>query len=133
MALGLINTLRSLARNEHRTIICSIHQPSSQIFEQFDNLLLLAEGRVRAVARASRPREDGWLTAPAACVECALRDEPGGVQRPDRTGGPLLWRTRLRLPRSLQSGRLRLYVLNLAVRALPGGVRDIPLTGRRAV
>jgi hypothetical protein len=47
MALGLITTLRSLARNERRTVVCSIHQPSSQIFEQFDNLLLLADGQVR--------------------------------------------------------------------------------------
>ncbi len=29
-----------------RTIICVIHQPSSELFRFFDRLLLLSEGRV---------------------------------------------------------------------------------------
>ena len=34
-----------MARNG-RTVICTIHQPSSDVFNLFDNLLLLADGRV---------------------------------------------------------------------------------------
>ena len=40
-----MQTLRSLA-NQGRTIITSIHQPNSQVFQSFDRLLLLADGNV---------------------------------------------------------------------------------------
>lgn len=43
-AARLISTFRSLARGG-RSVICSIHQPSSNIFELFDKVLLLAQGR----------------------------------------------------------------------------------------
>lgn len=46
MAYNLVQTLKSLAANESRTILCSIHQPSSQCFFSFDKLLLLADGHV---------------------------------------------------------------------------------------
>jgi ABC-type multidrug transport system ATPase subunit len=38
-----MQTLRSLA-NQGRTIITSIHQPNSQVFQSFDKLLLLCDG-----------------------------------------------------------------------------------------
>jgi ATP-binding cassette, subfamily G (WHITE), member 1 len=44
-ALLVVETLRSLARTG-RTIICTIHQPSFEIFRMFDSLLLLEQGRV---------------------------------------------------------------------------------------
>ena len=37
--------LKQLA-GEGRTIICTIHQPSARIFEMFDKLYLMAEGKV---------------------------------------------------------------------------------------
>ncbi|CAM6119818.1 unnamed protein product [Calypogeia fissa] len=43
-AFFVVTTLRSLAR-DGRTIIASIHQPSSEVFELFDNLYLLSSGK----------------------------------------------------------------------------------------
>ncbi|KAI9340034.1 P-loop containing nucleoside triphosphate hydrolase protein [Zopfochytrium polystomum] len=45
-AFTVIDTLRSLAHTEKRTIVATIHQPSSEIFHLFDDLLLLSEGRI---------------------------------------------------------------------------------------
>jgi len=44
-ALKLLHTLRSLASGG-RTIITSIHQPSSRLYQQMDKLMLLSEGHV---------------------------------------------------------------------------------------
>jgi len=55
MSYDLIRILKNIATNERRTVLCSIHQPSSQIFYTFDSLLLLMDGKVR------RPHEHlGW-------------------------------------------------------------------------
>uniref|UniRef100_T1KD81 ABC transporter domain-containing protein n=1 Tax=Tetranychus urticae TaxID=32264 RepID=T1KD81_TETUR len=45
MAQTVVSVLKSLAK-EQRTIVCTIHQPSSEIFKMFDQIMLLAEGRV---------------------------------------------------------------------------------------
>lgn len=45
-ALNLMETLRRLATDENKTIVTSIHQPSSKLFYMFDDLLLLAKGKV---------------------------------------------------------------------------------------
>lgn len=42
-AASCIRLLRRLA-HEDRTIICTIHQPSAAMFEQFDDMYLLAQG-----------------------------------------------------------------------------------------
>lgn len=60
-AMGIVETLKALAAN-NRTIvrninalhystcqICTIHQPRSNIFDLFDNLLLLARGEVELI------------------------------------------------------------------------------------
>lgn len=44
-ATTVIETLRELAE-AGRTIVCTIHQPNSQIFHKFDQLILLAKGRM---------------------------------------------------------------------------------------
>lgn len=45
MSMNIVKTLKTLAA-QGKTILCTIHQPSSPIFQLFDRLLLLAEGRV---------------------------------------------------------------------------------------
>ena len=45
MAQAIIECLVTLAQ-QGKTIICTIHQPSSEIYEMFDRLYLLAESRV---------------------------------------------------------------------------------------
>lgn len=45
MAMSIVDSMKNLAR-QGKTIICTIHQPSSEIFELFDRLYLMAEGRV---------------------------------------------------------------------------------------
>lgn len=45
MAHNILQVLKRLAQQD-KTIILTIHQPSSEIFSMFDKLLLMAEGRV---------------------------------------------------------------------------------------
>jgi len=45
-AVALLSMLQELARTQHKTIITSIHQPSSSVFQRFDMVLLLADGCV---------------------------------------------------------------------------------------
>lgn len=51
-AFFVVTTLRNLAR-DGRTIIASIHQPSSEVFELFDNLTLLSSGKLVYFGEAS--------------------------------------------------------------------------------
>lgn len=52
-AFQLVSTLKSLA-NKGRTIICTIHQPRSEIWNLFDNVLLLAGGSLVYSGSAAR-------------------------------------------------------------------------------
>lgn len=45
MSLNVIKKLKALAKTG-RTIVCTIHQPSSEIFSEFDDLVLMAKGKV---------------------------------------------------------------------------------------
>lgn len=45
MAQSLVESMRRLA-NQGKTVVCTIHQPSSQTFEIFDTVIILAEGRL---------------------------------------------------------------------------------------
>jgi ABC-type multidrug transport system ATPase subunit len=45
MAQNVIEVLRTLAE-QGKTIVCTIHQPSSQVYSLFDKVLLMAEGRL---------------------------------------------------------------------------------------
>ena len=45
MAQKIVEILRNIAETG-KTIVCTIHQPSSQVFAMFDKVLLMAEGKV---------------------------------------------------------------------------------------
>lgn len=45
MAYAIVENLNALAK-KGKTIVCTIHQPSSEIFEMFDRLCLVANGQV---------------------------------------------------------------------------------------
>lgn len=45
-ALRVGKLLRTLAQEEQRTVICTIHTPSSELYDVFDDILLLADGHV---------------------------------------------------------------------------------------
>ena len=45
-ALSLMETLCGLASQEHKIVVASIHQPSSQLYHMCHDLLLLAKGKV---------------------------------------------------------------------------------------
>jgi ABC-type multidrug transport system ATPase subunit len=45
MAMSVVECMKKLSQ-QGKTIVCTIHQPSSEIFEKFNRLCLLAEGRL---------------------------------------------------------------------------------------
>ena len=56
-AFNVIDSLVSLARNYNRTVIFTIHQPRSNIVALFDELLLLAQGKMAYSGPVSRCHE----------------------------------------------------------------------------
>ena len=55
-AFFVVQTLRNVAR-DGRTVISSIHQPSSEVFELFDQLYLLSSGKTVYFGQASEAYE----------------------------------------------------------------------------
>lgn len=51
MALSVVECMRDLAK-KGKTIICTVHQPSSEIFEMFDRICLMSEGRIAFIGDA---------------------------------------------------------------------------------
>ena len=49
---SIVCNCRNLAA-QGKTIVATIHQPSSQVFEMFDRLMLLAEGRLAYIGTTS--------------------------------------------------------------------------------
>jgi ABC-type multidrug transport system ATPase subunit len=56
MAMSVVDTMRTLAK-KGKTIVCTIHQPSSEIFEMFDKLFLMAEGRLAYTGSLTRAHD----------------------------------------------------------------------------
>lgn len=55
-AFFVTQTLRGLSR-DGRTVLASIHQPSSEVFELFDQLYLLSGGKTVFFGKASKAYE----------------------------------------------------------------------------
>lgn len=49
----LLQLLKSLATDENKTVVMSVHQPSSQMYHMFDGLMLMAKGKVAYTGPAS--------------------------------------------------------------------------------
>lgn len=45
VAYNIVQTLQQLARTG-KIVICTIHQPASNVFEMFDELILISQGRL---------------------------------------------------------------------------------------
>lgn len=56
-ATSVMETLGDLARKFNCTVISTIHQPNSDIFEMFDRLMLLAKGKIIYFNQSSRSVE----------------------------------------------------------------------------
>jgi ABC-type multidrug transport system ATPase subunit len=54
-AMNLVNALRELARGG-RTLITTIHQPSSRLYQQLDNLILMSDGHVMYSGKGDQVR-----------------------------------------------------------------------------
>ncbi|CAG0879453.1 unnamed protein product [Darwinula stevensoni] len=53
MAQQVVSLMKSLAE-KGKTVVSTIHQPSSEVFVMFDQILLLAEGRIAFLGQAHR-------------------------------------------------------------------------------
>lgn len=45
IAIFYLKVLKGLAQ-KGKTVVCTIHQPSSELYAMFDKLLIMADGRV---------------------------------------------------------------------------------------
>jgi len=68
MAASVVDLLLGLAA-QGRTVICTIHQPSSQVFATFDRLLLLAEGRTAYLGPARGTSKDFFASQGFPCPQ----------------------------------------------------------------
>lgn len=51
-AMRVVSTIKNLAERGGRTVVTSIHQPRSSIFSQFDDLIIVSEGRIMYFGKA---------------------------------------------------------------------------------
>ncbi|WAQ93841.1 WHITE-like protein, partial [Mya arenaria] len=61
MAENIVQTLKGMA-DKGKTIVCTIHQPSSEVFALFDHLLIMAEGRFDEAFSNTSRYEASFLT-----------------------------------------------------------------------
>lgn len=72
-AEDVIKTLKGLVKDTNiNTVVCTIHQPSSEIFHMFDHLILLSKGRVIYEGRPS----DSMLYFAELGHDCPIYNNP---------------------------------------------------------
>jgi ABC-type multidrug transport system ATPase subunit len=49
----IVSELKKLAHRENKTVIMTIHQPGTETYELFDNLIILIDGRIMYQNEAS--------------------------------------------------------------------------------
>eukprot|EP00937_MAST-01D_sp_MAST-1D-sp2_P001512 g1512.t1 len=52
-AIGVMTTIRELARTANMAVVCTIHQPSTVIYNEFDQVMVLAAGRLAYLGTAA--------------------------------------------------------------------------------
>jgi len=62
-ALSVMETLSSLAKEGGRTVVCSVHQPRSKIYNMLDSMLLLSNGQVMYFGPAGASARDYFSAA----------------------------------------------------------------------
>ncbi|KAK3728091.1 hypothetical protein RRG08_022142 [Elysia crispata] len=72
MAQSIVHTLQKMAERG-RVILCTIHQPSSELFDMFSQVLLLSEGRVAFMGT----REDALTHFDSLGYPCPENFNPG--------------------------------------------------------
>ncbi len=50
----IVNELKNLARNEGKTIAMTIHQPTSELYDLFDRLILMLDGKLVYQGKADK-------------------------------------------------------------------------------
>ena len=65
MAMSIVDTMKNLAK-QGKTIVCTIHQPSSEVYEMFDKLCLLSEGRLAYIGDLKMANE--FFASQGYCV-----------------------------------------------------------------
>ena len=71
MARSIVESMKNLALNG-KTIIFTIHQPSSELFELFDKLMLITEGRLAFIGDKTAANE--FFSSQGYC--CPLNYNP---------------------------------------------------------
>ncbi|CAG2167150.1 unnamed protein product [Oppiella nova] len=118
MAKSIVQVLKTMA-SEGRTVICTIHQPSSPVFQLFDSLLLMADGRVAFMGSIGDAKDlfssQGLGTTrgtPTLNIPILGSGYKAGYWRQFIT---LLWRSYVTLIRNPQFilDRLAMYLINV--------------------
>jgi ATP-binding cassette subfamily G (WHITE) protein 1 len=71
MSFNIVETLKKMACN-NRTIVCTIHQPSTDIFNMFDDVMLLSSGYVTYFG----PRQDMIKYFSSIGIKCPVYTNP---------------------------------------------------------
>ncbi|RDD44667.1 Protein white [Trichoplax sp. H2] len=71
MAVSVVTALQNLAL-DGRTILCTIHQPSSEVYAMFNRILLMAEGKIAYLG----PRENALQFFNGLGYHCPLNYNP---------------------------------------------------------